>query len=119
MSTPRLELTAAVVSVKIACLIRKELNLGNIAERFWTDSQVVLAYIRSTTKRFKVFVANRVQKIQEHSDVNQWNYVKGKTILLMMHQEDLIQERRLQAVDCSLDLYSYGKEKNFRQVTVE
>ena len=39
---------------------------------------MVLAYIRSTTKRFKVFVANRVQKIQEHSDVNQWNYVKGK-----------------------------------------
>ena len=27
-------------------------------EKFWTDSQVVLAYIRSTTKRFKVFVAN-------------------------------------------------------------
>ena len=78
MSTPRLELTAAVVSVKIACLIRKELNLGNIAERFWTDSQVVLAYIRSTTKRFQVFVANRVQKIQEHSDVNQWKYVKGR-----------------------------------------
>ena len=36
-----------------------------------------LAYIRSTRKRFKFFVANRVQKIQEHSDVNQWNYVKG------------------------------------------
>ena len=78
MSTPRLELTAAVVSVKIACLIRKELNLGNIAERFWTDSQVVLAYIRSTTKRFKVFVANRAQKIQEHSDANQWKYEKGR-----------------------------------------
>ena len=78
LSIPRLELTAAVLSVKMACLIRKELNFGNIAEKFWTDSQVVLAYIRSTTKRFKVFVANRVQKIQEHSDVNQWNYVKGK-----------------------------------------
>ena len=50
----------------------------NIAERFWTDSQVVLAYIRSSTKRFKVFVVNQVQKIQEHSDVNQWSYVKGK-----------------------------------------
>ena len=72
-STPRLELTAAVLSVKMACLIKKELNLGN-----WTDSQVVLAYIRSTTKRFKVFLANRVQKIQEHSDVNQWKYVKGR-----------------------------------------
>ena len=52
LSIPRLELTAAVLSVKMACLIKKELNSGNIAEKFWTDSQVVLAYIRSTTKRF-------------------------------------------------------------------
>ena len=29
-------------------------------------------------KDFKVFLANRVQKIEEHSDVNQWNYVEGK-----------------------------------------
>ena len=80
LSIPRLELTAAVLSVKMACLIiRKESNLGNITERFWTDSQVVLAFVsRSTTKRFNVFMANRVQKIQEHSDVKQWNYVKGK-----------------------------------------
>ena len=78
LSTPRLELTAAVLSVKMACLIKKELNLGNITERFWTDSQVVLVYIGSTTKRFKVFVVNRAQKIQEHSDVNQWKYVKGR-----------------------------------------
>ena len=41
LSTPRLELT--VLSVKMACLIKKELNLGNITERFWTDSQMVLA----------------------------------------------------------------------------
>ena len=50
LSTPRLELTATVLSVKMACLIKKELNLGNITERFWTDSQVVLVYIGSTTK---------------------------------------------------------------------
>ena len=51
-------------------------------------------------------MANRIQKIQDHSDVNQWNYVKDNEILLMMHQEDLIQERRLQTVDGSLDLHS-------------
>ena len=78
LSIGRLELTAAVLSVKMAFSIRKELNLGNIAGKFSTDSQMVLAYIRSTTKRFKDFVVNRVRKIQEHSDVNQWNYVKGK-----------------------------------------
>ena len=71
LSISRLYLTAAVMSVKMLHLIRKELNLGNIAEKFWIDSQVVLAYIRSTTKRFKFFVVNRVQKIQERSDVNQ------------------------------------------------
>ena len=71
LSTSRLELTAGVLSVKMACLIRKESNLWNIAERFWTDSQVVPAYIRRTTKRFKAFATNRVQKIQEHSDVSQ------------------------------------------------
>ena len=68
LSTPRLELTAAVLSVKMACLIKKELNLGNITEKFWTDSQVVQ----------KVFVANWVQNIQEHSDVNQCKYVKSR-----------------------------------------
>ena len=32
LSTSRLELTAAVLFVKMACLIRKELNLGNITD---------------------------------------------------------------------------------------
>ena len=77
LSTPRLELTAAVLALKMTCLIKKKLNLGNITERFWTDSQVVLAYIRGTT-RFTDFVANRAQKIQEHSDANQWKYEKGR-----------------------------------------
>ena len=43
---------------------------------FWTDSQVILGYIRNELKRFKVFVANRVQNIRNHSDVSQWKYVK-------------------------------------------
>ena len=34
------------------------------------------------------------------------------------HREGLIHERRLQAVDGWLDLHSYGKEKNFGQVTM-
>ena len=31
---------------------------------FWTDSQVVLAYIRSDVQCFKIFVANWVQQIR-------------------------------------------------------
>ena len=51
LSIPRLELAAVLLSAKMVCLVRKELNLGNVAEKFWTDSQVVLVYIRNTTKK--------------------------------------------------------------------
>ena len=37
ISIPRLELNAAVLSVKVACLLKKELNFGEVEEWFWTD----------------------------------------------------------------------------------
>ena len=91
LSIPRLELTAAVLPVQMPYLIRKKLNLGTVAEKFWTDSQVVSAYIRSTTKRFNIFVVSQIQKSNEDSDVSQWILCKTNTILLMMHQEELTQ----------------------------
>ena len=77
-SIPRLELAAAVLSTKMSAIIRKELQYEDLVEYYWTDSQVVLGYLRNTHKRFKVFVANRVQQIREHTNVSQWNYVPSK-----------------------------------------
>ena len=45
VSIPRLELTAATLSVKVASLLKKELDLNEVEERFWTDSKLVLGYI--------------------------------------------------------------------------
>ena len=75
ISVPRLELNAAVLSVKIACLLKKELNLGEVEEWFWADSKVVLGYIKNYVRRFKTFVANRIQQIRENTEVRQWQYV--------------------------------------------
>ena len=61
VSIPRLELTAAFLSVKISSLLRHELKYDNIAEYFWSDSKVVLGYIANEARRFHVFVGNRVQ----------------------------------------------------------
>ena len=47
---PRLELTAAVLYVNVACLLRKELQIDGFKERLWIDSQIVLAHIRSNSK---------------------------------------------------------------------
>ena len=60
ISIPRLELTAAVLSVKISKMLREELDVHVDDEIFWTDSQVVLGCINSDVRWFKVFVANRV-----------------------------------------------------------
>ena len=77
VTIPRLELTAAVISVKVSALLTQELNFSNIKEVFWTDSKVVLGYISNESQRFHVFVANRVQQIRDHTDPKNWHHVKG------------------------------------------
>ena len=64
--------------MKIACLLKKELDINCVDEVFWTDSKAVLGYINNTVKIFKAFVANRVQQIKEKTDVQQWRYVPTK-----------------------------------------
>ena len=52
---PRLELTAAVVSAKVAVMVQ-ELNYANMKQYFWTDSKVVLGCINNNAKRFHTFL---------------------------------------------------------------
>ena len=68
MTLPRMELVAATLSVNISVLLKKELPIPIKKEIFWTDSEVVLAYIRNEVKRFKIFVANRIELIKKQSD---------------------------------------------------
>ena len=75
MSIPRLELTAAVVAVKLNRLIRNELEYPIDDTIFWTDSSMVLQYIRNESRRFQTFVANRVAMIHEESTPKQWRHV--------------------------------------------
>ena len=56
-------------------MLRRELDIPDVKERFWTDSQVVLAYLKNEKKRFQVFVANRIQLIRENTDLDKWSYV--------------------------------------------
>ena len=68
-SIPRMELTAAVLAAKTSIMLRGELDLHIYQAFFWTDSQVVLGYIKNESRKFKIFVANRVQQIQDVNDV--------------------------------------------------
>ena len=82
---PRMELVAATLSVKISVLLKKELQIPIKKEMFWTDSEVVLAYIRNEAKRFKIFVANRIELIKHHSDnVNGFTSAQNRTLQIML-----------------------------------
>ena len=64
--------------MKISQQIHQELSLDDIQEFFWSDSNVVLGYIANESCRFHVFVANRVQLIQDLTSVDQWKYIETK-----------------------------------------
>lgn len=77
MTTPRLELTAAVLAVRVDEMLKKELKIDLDSSVFWTDSMTVLKYIQNETKRFHTFVANRVVVIRDSTDVVQWRHIKS------------------------------------------
>ena len=60
-------------------MLKNELDIHVDDEIFWTDSKVVLGYINSDVRRFKVFVANRVQQIRDHTSPKQWHYVESSS----------------------------------------
>ena len=101
VTIPRLELVATVLSVKIAALIRRELDIEWKNETFWPDSKMVLGYINNNTKNFKIFVANRIQQIHEGSNVTQWRDVPSK----MNAADD---------VSCGLDANNTSSSKWFK-----
>lgn len=78
VTVPRLELSAAVLSVKIAFFLERELDYNQVSHVFWSDSKIVLSYINNEARRFHVFVANRVQQIREKTETSQWRYVSSE-----------------------------------------
>ncbi|XP_042883955.1 uncharacterized protein LOC122260648 [Penaeus japonicus] len=76
--TPRLQLAAATTAVKIDEALHQELGLDLRESTFWTDSMIVIQYIKNKSKRFKTFVANCVSYIQGSTDIKQWRYIPSK-----------------------------------------
>lgn len=74
-TVPRLELCAAVLAVELAEFITSEIDVPLDDTTYFTDGKVVLGYIYNETRRFYVYVSNRVLQIRKSSHPNQWKYV--------------------------------------------
>ena len=76
VSIPRQELLAAVMGVRIAATIKRELELKIEKTVFWADSSTVLSWVRTgDSRRYKQFVAHRVGEILESTEGTDWRYV--------------------------------------------
>ncbi|XP_028415021.1 uncharacterized protein LOC114538100 [Dendronephthya gigantea] len=71
------KLLAAYVTAKLIDYVIKALRIPVHEVYAWSDSQVVLSWIRKSSNNWKVFVANRVQDIQQRVEPERWHYCTG------------------------------------------
>ena len=75
MTIPRFERSAPALSVKLDKTLRKELDKELEDSVCWTDSKIVIAYIKDEERRFETFVANHPSVIHDGSKPAQWRHV--------------------------------------------
>lgn len=76
MTIPRLELCAAQLLTITMSNVRQALALTDVPYSMWTDSTIVLGWLRKHPSTLNVYVSNRVAYIQQHTDVKNWHHVR-------------------------------------------
>ncbi|XP_062556745.1 uncharacterized protein LOC134221571 [Armigeres subalbatus] len=78
VSIPRLELMAAVLGARLLTFVVENHTIP-IQQRFcWSDSNTVLAWLRSEHRRYKQFVACRVGEVLTLTKENEWRWVPSR-----------------------------------------
>ncbi|CAG4990908.1 unnamed protein product [Colias eurytheme] len=75
ISMPRLELQAALLGSRLAHTIENELDLQVTNKTYWTDSSIVLSWIKCDPRTFKTFVAHRLAEIEELTKPQDWRWI--------------------------------------------
>ena len=75
LSIPRLELCAALLLSNLIKNVSLKMRLKYNAIYMWSDSTIVLHWIKTAPHLLKTIVANRVAEIQQLTNINNWNHV--------------------------------------------
>ncbi|XP_028160967.1 uncharacterized protein LOC114353251 isoform X1 [Ostrinia furnacalis] len=75
ITIPRLELCGATLATKLIWEVSQVMEIPKEHLFGWTDSTIVLAWLRGGASRWTTFVSNRVSTILNIMNVEQWNHV--------------------------------------------
>ena len=75
ITIPRLELQAAVLASRLQATIKEESRFQFKETVIFTDSAIVLAWVRGNIRRYKPFVSSRIGEIQSQTDPAQWKHI--------------------------------------------
>lgn len=79
VTLPRLELLGALLAARLLSFVLQALKLPpETRYRCWTDSTIVLCWIRGEPTRWKQFVRNRVSEIHNLTDPAMWAHCPGR-----------------------------------------
>jgi hypothetical protein len=78
ITLPRLKLCGALLLARLFEKVKQSVNLHNARKIFWTDSSIVLAWIKTPPHLLKTFVANRVTEITSLTAASKWRHISGK-----------------------------------------
>ena len=79
ITLPRMELLGALLAARLLCFVRAALVLPvDTSYLCFTDSTIVLHWIRADPQRWKQFVRNRVSEIQALSSPSYWRHCPGR-----------------------------------------
>lgn len=78
ISLPRLELCGALLLAQLQKRVSQSLDHLVISDTFlWTDSKLVLIWLKGVPNQWKTFIGNRVSQIQQLTRTDAWHHIKG------------------------------------------
>ncbi|XP_053685846.1 uncharacterized protein LOC128735386 [Sabethes cyaneus] len=78
LSIPRMELMAALLGARLRKTIEESHSLTIRKTYFWSDSSTVCSWIKSDVRRYRQFVAFRVNEILSLSSIDEWQWISTK-----------------------------------------
>ncbi|XP_050301535.1 uncharacterized protein LOC126739769 [Anthonomus grandis grandis] len=78
LTTPRLEICGALVLARLLDKVLRSLNMKINRCVLWTDSTIVIGWLRTSPNMLQTFISSRVSEIQSLTANQEWRHISSK-----------------------------------------